>query len=64
MVVCDSSEQARAMHRILASKKSEYNLSSALILHDENDKETRKTQIQDFKDGKIDILFVYAMLLT
>ncbi len=64
MVVCDSSEQAREMHVMLTNKKSEYNLSSALILHDENDKETRKTQIQDFKDGKIDILFVYAMLLT
>lgn len=63
MVVCDSSEQARVMHAMLAMKP-DYNLSSALILHDENDKETRKNQIQDFKDGKIDILFVYAMLLT
>ncbi|GHT32776.1 type I restriction-modification system endonuclease [Bacteroidia bacterium] len=38
--------------------------SAALILHDENDKEIRRQQIQDFKDGKIDFLFVYAMLLT
>ncbi|MDR0927683.1 MAG: DEAD/DEAH box helicase family protein [Ignavibacteria bacterium] len=40
------------------------NLRAALILHNENDKETRKNEIQDFKDGKIDFLFVYSMLLT
>jgi type I restriction enzyme R subunit len=41
-----------------------HNLKAALILHDENDKETRDNQIEDFKAGKIDFLFVYAMLLT
>ncbi len=35
-----------------------------LILHDEGDKEFRKGLTDDFKDGKIDILFVYNMLLT
>lgn len=39
-------------------------LSAALILHDENDKETRKGQVKAFKSGDIDILFVYNMLLT
>jgi len=41
-----------------------HSLKSALILHDENDKEIRNQQINDFKDGKIDFLFVYSMLLT
>lgn len=36
----------------------------ALILHDEGTKEERKQWVDDFKDGKIDILFVYNMLLT
>lgn len=64
MVVCDSSDQAKMMQKIFISKQEEHKLTSALILHDVNDKQTRKDQIQDFKDGKIDILFVYAMLLT
>ena len=41
-----------------------HHLNSALILHNENDKETRDRQIDDFKKGKIDFLFVYSMLLT
>ncbi len=36
----------------------------ALILHDVGTKGERKTQIEDFKQGKIDILFVFNMLLT
>ncbi|MCB9187841.1 MAG: type I restriction endonuclease subunit R [Flavobacteriales bacterium] len=38
--------------------------SAGLILHDVQDKETRKDVVEDFKAGKIDILFVYQMLLT
>ena len=38
--------------------------NSALILHDIGTKEDRKTQVEAFKDGKIDFLFVYNMLLT
>ncbi len=38
--------------------------SSALILHDAGTKDERETLIEDFKTGKIDILFVYNMLLT
>jgi type I restriction enzyme, R subunit len=37
---------------------------AALILHDVNDKQYRKDRIDDFKAGKIDILFVFNMLLT
>ena len=38
--------------------------SHALILHDVGTKDERKQWVGDFKDGKIDILFVYNMLLT
>jgi type I restriction enzyme R subunit len=48
---------ARAM---LANKVK----NGALILHDVGSKEERKTWVEDFKAGKIDLLFVYNMLLT
>lgn len=38
--------------------------SAALILHDIGTKQERKDQVENFKDGKIDFLFVYNMLLT
>jgi type I restriction enzyme R subunit len=38
--------------------------TAALILHDIGTKDDRKAQVEDFKDGKIDFLFVYNMLLT
>lgn len=38
--------------------------SSAVILHDIGTKEERKGKVESFKDGKIDLLFVYNMLLT
>jgi len=37
---------------------------AALILHDVGDNDERKRQVNDFKEGRIDILFVYNMLLT
>jgi len=40
------------------------NLVGSLILHDIGSKDDRKNEVDDFKDGKIDILFVYNMLLT
>lgn len=39
-------------------------LVASLILHDIGSKDDRKQEIEDFKDGKIDVLFVYNMLLT
>jgi type I restriction enzyme R subunit len=39
-------------------------LVASLILHDIGSKDVRKDEVDDFKDGKIDILFVYNMLLT
>ena len=38
--------------------------SAALILHDEGTKKDRKDLVEEFKEGKIDLLFVYNMLLT
>ena len=38
--------------------------SAALILHDIGSKQEREQQVDDFKAGKIDFLFVYNMLLT
>lgn len=64
MVVTDSSDQAREMFRQFNEQSDEHGLRAALILHDEDDKETREAEIKDFKDGKLDILFVYSMLLT
>lgn len=39
-------------------------LTAALILHDENDKGIRNDLTHAFKKGKVDLLFVYNMLLT
>ncbi len=66
MVICDSSEQAKAMNEyfLASSSKNQTVQKSALILHDVGTKEERKQWVEEFKDGKIDILFVYNMLLT
>jgi type I restriction enzyme R subunit len=46
-------------------KKSDSKVkSAALILHDIGTKDERKEKVEDFKEGKIDFLFVYNMLLT
>lgn len=60
MIVCDSSEQARAVFAEMKQTK----FSSALILHDEDDTETRRKERNAFKKGQIDFLIVYNMLLT
>lgn len=46
------------------SKERRRVTSSALILHDIGTKEERKGFVEKFKEGNIDILFVYNMLLT
>jgi type I restriction enzyme R subunit len=60
MIVCDSQPQARGVFDDL----KDYDLSSALILHNEDDKTIRSNEISDFKKGKIDVLVVQNMLLT
>ncbi len=74
MVVCDSAAQAREMNKIFQKKYASPNKNTAddkkdiktaqLILYDEGDKETREDWVLDFKRGKLDLLFVYNMLLT
>jgi len=74
MVVCDSAPQAREMNDIFQKKYASSNEEIAegkrgvktaqLILYDEGDKETREDWVRDFKRGKLDLLFVYNMLLT
>lgn len=84
MVICDSADQAKEMHRIFnavytekaspngtepesyAAQTAEKNRvkTAALILHDIGSKDERKEWVEDFKAGKIDLLFVYNMLLT
>jgi len=70
MVVCSSSEQAKMFFDLFnekyKDKSTDKNIikSSALILHDIDDKEIRKGYVDSFKAGEIDILFVYNMLLT
>ena len=61
MIVCDSSDQARAVEETL---KDYPEISHVLILHDVDDKETRRGYQEDFKKGKIDLLVVFNMLLT
>lgn len=47
-----------------AKSKSYQVKNAALILHDVGNKEERKDLVKDYKAGKIDLLFVYNMLLT
>ena len=61
MIVCDSSDQARMVEQEL---KNYTDVSHVLILHDVDDKETRRGYQDDFKKGKIDLLVVYNMLRT
>ena len=73
MVICETSEQARKLYAYFDEIQQELNASSSLqshfkaglILHDSDDKETRKQIVKDFKKNMtIDILIVFNMLLT
>jgi len=75
MVICDSSEQAKILYELFQEKldsetsettKKRRNKikTAALILHDIGTKEERKHWVEEFKEGRIDLLFVYNMLLT
>lgn len=66
------SEPEQAYH-LAAEQKASYSAGQkqsrkvtrgALILYDVGSAEERKTWVEDFKAGKIDLLFVYNMLLT
>ena len=62
MIVCDSSEQARKVQAVLQANHKE--IKSALILCDDGTKQYRKDQTDKFKNGELDFLVVYNMLLT
>ena len=66
MIVCDSSKQARELEKQLEERRKAgtTNLTSALILYDEGDKEEKKEKVDAYKEGKIDLIIVYSMLLT
>ena len=56
-------EEPKASYNTKKKENSQAN-TAALILHDVGTKEERKQEIEDFKEGKTDLLFVYNMLLT
>ena len=73
MIICETSEQARKLFMHFDDIQKELNQDASakthfkvgLILHDSDDKETRKQIIKDFKKNMtIDILIVFNMLLT
>ncbi len=66
-------EEPTQTYLMAAEEKSSYNAkkkqdsevnTAAVILHDIGTKEERKQLVEDFKEGKIDLLFVFNMLLT
>lgn len=72
MIVCETNAQARELYRLFQERfkpeslqTGEKPLRAQLILHDEDDKATRKSFIEEFKKKEsIDFLIVNAMLLT
>lgn len=70
MVVCNSSKQAKGLYELFKQQyenkpQNEYSpIRASLILCDVADKQFRKEEVNDFKEGKVDLLFVYNMLLT
>lgn len=55
--------EPKASYDAHKKQTSEVN-TAAVILHDIGTKEERKDLVEDFKEGKIDFLFVFNMLLT
>ena len=72
MIVCETNQQARNLYALFQERFKPANLQpgekplrAQLILHDEDDKLTRKTNVETFKKKEsIDFLIVNAMLLT
>lgn len=64
-VVNEFSEAAEPEGRYGKRLKNSFKVkSAALILHDIGTKDERKDIVESFKEGEIDFLFVYNMLLT
>lgn len=56
-------KEPAAVYQTYAERQKK-KLIASLILYDVGSTEERKEEIEDFKAGKIDLLFVYNMLLT
>jgi type I restriction enzyme R subunit len=55
--------EPKASYNATKKQNSKVN-TAAIILHDIGTKDERKQLVEDFKEGKIDFLFVFNMLLT
>jgi type I restriction enzyme R subunit len=55
--------EPKASYNVKKKQDSEVN-TAAVILHDIGTKQERKQLVEDFKEGNIDLLFVFNMLLT
>lgn len=73
MIICDSSEQAKALYQYFMEIQLELNqtdteksaIKAALILYDSDDKQLQQEYIDSFKSGTdVDVLIVFNMLLT
>ena len=73
MIICETSGQARNLALYWDEVQREMNkgasfptnIKARLILHDTDDKETRKQIVKDFKKNMtVDVLIVFNMLLT
>ena len=73
MIICETSGQARNLAMYWDEVQREMNkdasfptdIKAKLILHDTDDKETRKQIVKDFKKNMtVDVLIVFNMLLT
>ena len=69
LVICDSYKQAEQMFNIFNqkyfTKETDNKIGKAeLILYDVGTKDDREDMVENFKEGKINFLFVYNMLLT
>lgn len=69
MIVCASSEQARAVYKSFKERENKTNSNNAikaeLVLYDSADKDEQKSIVANFKyNMTVDILIVFNMLLT
>jgi len=58
-----STSESKTDYNAAKKENSRVN-TAAVILHDIGTKEERKQLVEDFKEGKLDFLFVFNMLLT
>ena len=64
--VAEAENDDKYRQRHVADDHADYHkpLTAALILHDEGDTQFREEEVKAYKQGEVDLLFVYNMLLT